>query len=100
MDMGWVKRPEVAMIERGELGLAQSFDQREHARINDADVEIPVLTLDLKTATQVGQRRLMHDIDAVEQILEKCRPDLGVQPLVTPVVEFREHERRNDQILG
>ncbi len=41
MDMGWVKRPEVAMSERGELGLAQWFDQREHARINDADVEIP-----------------------------------------------------------
>jgi len=93
-------RCEVPVIERRDLRLFEALDQGEEARIDDAHREIGVVALQLEAAPQVCLGRALNAVGASQDVLQEGLPDRCRQPLVAPVVELGENERRHDQVLA
>ncbi len=91
---------EVALVESAHLRLVQPLGEGDHARINDAECQVPILVLELATALQIDQRRGFDGINAPFDILEEDQPRVDRQALRAPVVELAQHQGRNNQVLG
>ena len=75
--MGRPQRAEVTLVERRDLGLAQTLGKRHDAGIDDPEREIRVPRLQLAAAVQIGARRRLGAVDPREQIVEEDEPGLG-----------------------
>lgn len=91
---------EVPAIERGELVLPESLDQREDARVDRPKPKIRVFGLEGLAPLELGPGRSLRSVGAVEKILEKSEPHLSAKPCATPVVELRQDQDRNHEILA
>jgi hypothetical protein len=91
---------EVAMIERGQFGLAQALDHGEHGGIDKADAQVGVCAHKLSDAHIVlraqGQNIELASIDGLEQRREGIGPNLAREE----VVELDQHGRSNHPPLA
>ncbi len=55
---------EVTAIQGRELGLAESFHDREHGRVHESDPEIAVCAEDLLDARVVGRSQVLYLVTA------------------------------------
>jgi hypothetical protein len=47
--VAWTEEPDVAPVERRQLGLVQPLDQRHHSRVHKADIGVGVAATQLTT---------------------------------------------------
>lgn len=87
------------MGERRHLGLVQSFDEGKKARIDDPAGQVAIGLLDLAAAFEVTVGRSLDPICAGEQVVQKGVPHRRGEPLVTPVIELGQNQRRDDEVL-
>ena len=83
--MGGPHGPEVALVERRDLRLAQTLGKGHDACIDNTEREIRVAGLELAAAGEIRARRWLHAVDAREQVVEKDEPGLGRQPPAAPI---------------
>jgi hypothetical protein len=89
----------VALVERRDLGLAEALSECHDAGIDDTEREVCVASLQLAATSQVDIRRRLGAVGPGKQIVEKDEPSLRWQATATPVVELRQHQGRDDQVL-
>ena len=89
----------MALIEGGDFGLDQTFDQRHDAGIHDAERQIGVATLEFTAAHKIRSGRRLDTIDPSEDVIEEDEPCVGSQATRTPIVELCKNQGRDDQIL-
>jgi len=89
----------VALVKRGDLGLAQTFGERHDAGIDHPKREVCISSLQFAATGKIGYGRRFDAVDAGQQIVEKHEPGLGRQSAGAPIVELGEDECRYHQIL-
>jgi hypothetical protein len=94
------ERGEVPVIERRDLLFGETLDERDDARVDDAQGEVAIRVLELAAADQIEAGRRFDAVGALEDVVEEGEPDLARQPLMTPVIELGQDQSRNDEILG
>ena len=98
-----MRRPyggEVAVVERRDLGLVETLDERNDARVGDTEPEVRVRRLKVAATDQVCSGRRLRAICACEEIVQERELHVAAQALVAPIVELREDERWHDEILA
>lgn len=100
LDVCGAQNREVSMIERGELALAHTLDEREHTRIHHTQRLVVVMALKLVTACEVGTGAGLEPVSAGEQVLQERDPRVSAETGMAPIVELGQHEDGNDQILA
>ena len=91
---------EVTVVEGSELRLAEALGQGNQARVNDTQPKVGVIGLKGATALEVRDRGRLGAIGAVQQVVQKYKPDVETQPLVTPVVELGQDQTGNDKVFS
>jgi hypothetical protein len=97
--MGGTNDAKVTAAERDQASLSQALGQGYDACVDHSEIEIGVLALELQAAGKVLMSRELQAIRALQQVPEKCHPDVACQPLVAPVVELGQYESGHDEIL-
>jgi hypothetical protein len=98
-DVAWAHGSKVALVERRDLGLAETLGECHDAGIDDSEREISVARLQFAATGQVNTRRRLSAVGPGKQIVEEDEPSLRWQPAATPVVELGEDQGRDDQVL-
>lgn len=89
--------PEVAPVERRELGFAEALDDREHGRVDEADVRICVRVAQFPDPSVVLDREVLDQIGACGHVVEKRPKDAGMHSRVDPGVQLDPYRRRYDK---
>lgn len=97
--MSRTKQSEVALVERGELGFTEPFNDRQNRRVHEADVGVGVPITYFSNSLVVGSNQLLNVEGTGNNIVQQRRPRTDRQPLPHPVVNLDQHWRRNDQRL-
>ena len=63
--MAWTEEPEVALVERSQLGLVQPLDQRHHGRVHKADIGVGVAVTQLTDLAIVLRLQVCDDVGSV-----------------------------------
>jgi len=84
----WPHDAEVPVVERCELALTESLDEREDACVDHPKRLVVVLALDLMPAREIAHGGRLKPVDAREQILHEREPGGGAEALMAPVVEL------------
>jgi len=99
LDVAWAHGSKVALVERRDLGLAEALGECHDAGVDDPEREVCVASLQLAATSQIDTRRRLSAVDPGKQVVEEDEPSLRWQPTTTPVVELREDQGRDDQVL-
>lgn len=87
---------EVAVIERGDLMLAQALDDGEHRGVHEAEAQVVVGRHERSRSRVVAVDEILDDecsaLHVVEEAGERVRGD--------EVVELDEHRRRHDSRIA
>lgn len=97
--MARTNRAEVPLIERRELGLAETLDDREHPGVDETEVGIGMPLAQLAHASVILGQELFDDVGTCCDVVEEGDQDAGMKPDVDPVVHLHQHWSRNDDGL-
>ena len=84
---------EMPVIERSHPPLAKPLEQRDDARVHDAQPQVGIAALQRVTAFKIGLCRGFDAVGTEDDVLEERQPYLAVEPFVAPVVKLRQYER-------
>jgi hypothetical protein len=89
--VAWTEEPEVALVQRSQLGLVQPLDQRQHGRVHKADIGVGVAVAQLTNPAIVLRLQICNDLGSVHDVVEERHQHASVQPGMDPVVHLDEH---------
>ncbi len=93
------KQPEVAAVERRDLGFIQSFDDGQDGSVHEADVRIGVTVADVADSPIVLTKHVLDGEGAGCDVIQEGDENTWMQPLLNPIVHFDQHRRWHDQWL-
>ncbi len=97
--MTWSQDTEVAVVERGELRFVKPFDDREHCRVDEADVRVGVSIADLGHSPVVARGEVDDRVRATFDVPKQGDEHAGVEGSLDQVVDLDQDGRRNQQRL-
>lgn len=97
--MTWSQNAEVAVIERGELRFVKPFDDREHGRVDEADVRVGVSIADLGHSPVIALIEVDDGVRAAFDVPKQGDKHSGVEGSLNQVVDLDQNGRRNQQRL-
>lgn len=87
----------MAVVEGGQLGLTEAFDDGKHSCIDESDVRVCVSIAQLSDPHIIVALHLLDAICARDHIIQQRNEYSRVHARVHPVVYFHHDRGRNDQ---
>jgi hypothetical protein len=95
----WSQDTEVAAIECGELRFVKPFDDREHSRVDEADVRVGVSIADLGHSPVIALSEVDDGVSATFDVPKQGDQHTGVEGSLNQVVDLDQDGSRNQQRL-
>ena len=86
---------EVSVVERGELRLVESLNNREYGCVYKADVGVWVLVHNFVYSKVIVRLQFSHLVITRDDVMKKAHQDTDIHSLRNEVINFNEHWRRN-----
>lgn len=90
---------EVSVIESRHFRFAETLDQREDARIDDAQPEVGISPLHVVASAQLVVAGMLQPVGTVQEVFQEDQPRLPAEPFMAPVVDLGEDQARDNEIL-
>ncbi len=90
----------MAVVQGGELGLAEPLDDGQNRCIDEPDVGVGVLSAQLPHTNVIVPQQILDHVGAVVDVFEESDEHARVETDVDPVVYLYEHWGGNDQRLS
>lgn len=95
IDVAGSQDTEVAMVEGGQLGLIEAFNDRKDGSVDEPNISIGVTVAQFTDTPVVSGMQLLDTIGAVDDIVQEGHQYPWMEASMNPVVCFHQHGRRD-----